>query len=333
MPADLLRWPNASNGEYAPDTRSINSLVPTPRCTAADETEKIRGLKLEPVDDERLPNNSAHPPTQSSQTVDQVDQLEITAEGPRTHRTRDFPYTTKGEKRNMNIGRAVGITMLIIVLTLMTACAGTDAPDLSATDERVVRATPDTNNPESDFYRAEGLMELYGSTCRSKDRAVIGIQYTHSIVTGKAWRGSGDAMEEFVRRRGKYGENLHVDSNGDDMRLYAYDYYARGRPGELIIIGRPGSSSEDRCMIGVLTDERLRQASPGDMEKSGKLANDGLRGHESGCQPQTTSPLSRSNSISCSPSKSSARQPSASSSPCRPPALSLPTATPRPPTT
>ena len=75
-------------------------------------------------------------------------------------------------------------------------------------------------------------------------------------------------MDKFVRRRGKYGENLQVESDDDQMRLHAYDYYSRGRPGELIIIGRPGSSSEDRCMIGVLTDERLRQASSGDMEKS-----------------------------------------------------------------
>ncbi len=159
----------------------------------------------------------------------------------------------------MNVGRAIGTTALITALTLTMACAGTDAPDLSSTDDQEISPAFETSNPEIDFYRAEGLPELYGSACGKRDRIVIGIQYTHSIITGEAWRGSGDAMEEFVRGRGKYGENLRIKSNDDDMRLYAYDYYAQGRSGELIIIGRPGSSSEDRCMIGVLTDEKLRR--------------------------------------------------------------------------
>lgn len=159
----------------------------------------------------------------------------------------------------MSVGRAIGTTALITALTLTMACAGTDAPDLPSTGEQEINPAFETSNPEIDFYRAEGLPELYGSACGKKDRTVIGIQYTHSIITGEAWRGSGDAMEEFVRRRGKYGENLQVESNDDQMKLHAYDYYARGRPGELIIIGRPGSNSEDRCMIGVLTDEKLRR--------------------------------------------------------------------------
>lgn len=63
-----------------------------------------------------------------------------------------------------------------------------------------------------------------------------------------------------MRRRGKYGKNLHVDSqDGIPVRLYAYDYYARGRPGKSVIVGRPGSTSDDRCMIGILTDEKLQR--------------------------------------------------------------------------
>ena len=117
----------------------------------------------------------------------------------------------------------------------------------------------ETISPKIDFYRAKGLPELYGSACRERDHAVIGIQYTHSLVTGDDQLKSNDAANEFVRRRGKYGENLQYDANRDQIRLYAYDYYARGLPRELVIIGKPGSSSGDRCMIGVLTDEKLRQ--------------------------------------------------------------------------
>ena len=167
----------------------------------------------------------------------------------------------------MNVGRAIGTTALITALTLTMACAGTDAPDLLSTGDKEINPAFETTNPQVDFYRAEGLPELYGGACGKRDRTVIGIQYTHSLVTGKAWRGSNDPAEEFLRGRGKYGENLRREPDNDIQRLYAYDYYARGRPGELIIIGRRGSSSEDRCMIGVLTDERLRQASSGDMEK------------------------------------------------------------------
>ena len=167
----------------------------------------------------------------------------------------------------MNIGRTIGTTALITVLTLTMACAGTDTPDISSTEGQEISPAFETSNPEIDFYRAEGLPELYGSACRNKDRSVIGVQYTHSIIAGEDWRGSSDATEEFVRHRGKYGENLHADSNDDDMMLYAYDYYARGRPGELVILGISGSSSEDGCMIGVLTDEKLRQQLSGDTEQ------------------------------------------------------------------
>ena len=168
----------------------------------------------------------------------------------------------------MNVKRTIGTTALIALVTLMAACAYADAEDPSRAADHGSEAMLERRNPEIDFYRAQGLPELYGSACGKRDRTVIGIQYMHSIITGEAWRGSGDAMEEFVRRRGKYGENLQVESNDDQMRLHAYDYYARGRPGELIIIGRPGSSSEDRCMIGVLTDEKLRRQPSGAMEKS-----------------------------------------------------------------
>ena len=167
----------------------------------------------------------------------------------------------------MNAGPAIKTTALITALTLTMACAGADAVDPPSAADHGKAAMLEARNPEIDFYRAEGLPELYGSACGKRDRTVIGIQYTHSHVTGDVWQGSGDAAEEFVRHRGKYGENLQVESNGDQMRLYAYDYYARGRPGELIIIGRPGSSSEDKCMIGVLTDEKLQQQLSDDTER------------------------------------------------------------------
>lgn len=157
----------------------------------------------------------------------------------------------------MKTGRILGTAALITALTLMTACADASAPSLSISSDREPRETPAKSNAQTDFYRAEGLPQLYGSACGNKDRAVIGIQYTHSNITGEAWRGSRDASEEFVRGRGKYGEDLRHDSGNDGMRLYAHDYYARGRPGELVIIGRSGTSSSDRCMIGVLTDEKL----------------------------------------------------------------------------
>ena len=160
----------------------------------------------------------------------------------------------------MNVARTIAATALITALTLITACTDADAPDTLITSDQGNKVTPEAHDPMIDFYRAEGLPELYGSLCEGKDRPVIGIQYTHSIIKGEAWRGSSDATEEFVMGRGKYGENLrHESGYGDDEnRLYAYDYYVRGQPGELVIIGRPGSASGDGCMIGVLTDETLR---------------------------------------------------------------------------
>ncbi len=167
----------------------------------------------------------------------------------------------------MIAGRTIGTIGLITIVALITACADADAVDPSSTNDQGKATMLETGDPEIDFYRAEGLPQLHGTACRSMDRAVIGVPYTHSIIAGEGWRGSGDAREGFVRGRGKYGENLHADSNDDDMRLYAYDYYARGRPGELVIVGISGSSSEDGCMIGVLTDEKLRQQLSGDTEQ------------------------------------------------------------------
>ena len=46
------------------------------------------------------------------------------------------------------------------------------------------------------------------------------------------------------------------------MRLYGY-YYARGQSGEMIIPGRSGTSSRDRCLVGVLTNEPLQRSPHG----------------------------------------------------------------------
>ena len=51
--------------------------------------------------------------------------------------------------------------------------------------------TPATAIPP-DFYRAKGLPQLYGSVCGRQDRAVIAIEYTHSLISGKDWRGGAN---------------------------------------------------------------------------------------------------------------------------------------------
>ena len=122
------------------------------------------------------------------------------------------------------------------------------------------RAAQGFHGPEVDYYRARGLPELYGSECRNPDRPIIGRRYTHSIVSGEDWRGSANPSD-YVDVRGKYGEDLRVDSYGiDRLELYAFDYYARGRPGELVVIGRPHNAATGPCLFGELTDERLRDS-------------------------------------------------------------------------
>ena len=135
--------------------------------------------------------------------------------------------------------------------TLEPPASGQRWPDAADQFERQVLA-------QLDFYRAEGLPHLFGSGCRGQDRAVIAVEYTHSIISGNDWRGGANANVR--HQRGKYGEPLQYSSDGvdDGMRLYGYDYYARGLPGETVILGWSGTSSEDRCMIGVLTNEGLQ---------------------------------------------------------------------------
>ena len=165
----------------------------------------------------------------------------------------------------MNVGRTITTAAVIAVLTLVTACADTDAPEAETTaaptTDQATAVTPESHDPKIDFYRAQGLPELYGSLCEGKDRAIIGIEYTHSFIKGETWRASGDPNEEFMLGRGRYGENLRTGPSSDyeGFRLIAYDYYVRGQPGELVILGRPGSTSSDRCMIGILTDEALQR--------------------------------------------------------------------------
>ena len=157
----------------------------------------------------------------------------------------------------MNVRQTIAATALITAITLLSACTNADAP----TSDQGSKATQGLFNSKIDFYRAEGLPELYGNICKETDRPVIGIEYTHSVIKGKDWRGSGDATKKFIQGRGKYGEDLQHGSSSDydENWLIAYDYYVRGQPGELVIIGSPGSSYADRCMIGVLTDEKLHQ--------------------------------------------------------------------------
>ena len=109
--------------------------------------------------------------------------------------------------------------------------------------------------PPVDFYRAQGLPELFNSPCSSPDRANIGIEYTHSLIP------AGDREPDLDHARGKYGERLQrVASDGSPVRLYSYEYYARGLPGEVAILINPAPNSSTRgngCLFGVLTNEPL----------------------------------------------------------------------------
>lgn len=63
MPAKLLSWPNASNGEYAPATVFIGPPFPRPPYAPDDIVKKTHELKLAPVDGEKLPARIAAVPT------------------------------------------------------------------------------------------------------------------------------------------------------------------------------------------------------------------------------------------------------------------------------
>lgn len=61
MPAKLLSWPNASNGEYAPAPVPTGPLLPRPLYATDDIAQKPHELKLAPVDGDRLPTRIAAP--------------------------------------------------------------------------------------------------------------------------------------------------------------------------------------------------------------------------------------------------------------------------------
>ena len=109
--------------------------------------------------------------------------------------------------------------------------------------------------PDDGLYRLEGLPEFFDHRCRPDLRPMLAVKYTHAEMSGDEWRGPGGLITN--TDRGKYGEPLRHESNGDYHRVYGFDWYAVGQPGEIVIIGSSGSTSEDGCMVGVLTDGRL----------------------------------------------------------------------------
>ncbi|MDE2787070.1 MAG: hypothetical protein OXL37_10450 [Chloroflexota bacterium] len=110
------------------------------------------------------------------------------------------------------------------------------------------------------YYRAAGLPHLFGSCEHPAGLAigVIRIEYTHSIIPGPDWRGGIAAQySNSGHPTGRHGEPMKIQGDYDAMRVYSFDYYAKGRPGDIVVLGKPGSSSEDSCMVGVLTEEGL----------------------------------------------------------------------------